>query len=48
MLPRVRVVRTGSGARAVQVIWEYRDDKPVLDHAGSAHDSVITVSGYAV
>ncbi|HMR50491.1 MAG TPA: IS1634 family transposase [Arachnia sp.] len=37
VLPRIRVVPTGSGARAVQVIWHYRDNKPVLDHIGSAH-----------
>ena len=37
VLPRIRVVPTGSGARAVQVIWHYRDNKPVLDHVGSAH-----------
>ena len=36
-VPRIRVVPTGSGARAVQVIWHYRDNKPVLDHLGSAH-----------
>lgn len=37
VLPRVRVVPTASGARAVQVIWRYKDNKPVLDHIGSAH-----------
>ena len=37
VLPRIRVVPTASGARAVQVIWNYRDNKPVLDHIGSAH-----------
>ncbi len=37
VLPRIRVVPTGSGARAVQVIWRYKDNKPVLDHIGSAH-----------
>ncbi|WP_297103150.1 hypothetical protein [Tessaracoccus sp.] len=37
VLPRIRVVPTASGARAVQVIWHYRDNKPVLDHIGSAH-----------
>lgn len=31
------MVRTGSGARAVQVIWRYVDNRPVLDHVGSAH-----------
>lgn len=36
-LPRIRVVPTASGAKAVQVIWRYRDNKPVLDHIGSAH-----------
>ena len=36
-LPRIRVVPTASGARAVQVIWHYQDNKPVLDHVGSAH-----------
>ena len=36
-MPRIRVVPTASGARAVQVIWYYRDNKPVLDHIGSAH-----------
>ena len=36
-VPRIRVVPTGSGARAAQVIWHYRDNKPVLDHIGSAH-----------
>lgn len=36
-LPRIRVVPTASGARAVQVIWHYRDNKTVLDHIGSAH-----------
>ena len=36
-VPRIRVVPTGSGARAVQVIWHYRDNRPVLDHIGSAH-----------
>ncbi|WP_297108283.1 hypothetical protein [Tessaracoccus sp.] len=30
VLPRIRVVPTASGARAVQVIWHYRDNKPVL------------------
>lgn len=32
------MVPTASGARAVQVIWRYVDNKPVLDHVGSAHD----------
>ena len=36
-VPRIRVVPTGSGARAVQVIRYYRDNRPVLDHIGSAH-----------
>ena len=36
-LPRIRVVPTASGAKAVQVIWHYLDNKPVLDHIGSAH-----------
>ena len=37
VLPRIRVVLTGSGARAVQVLWSYRGGKLVLDHVGSAH-----------
>ena len=37
VLPRSRVVLTGSGARAVQVLWSYRGGKLVLDHVGSAH-----------
>lgn len=36
-VPGIRVVPTGSGARAVQVIWYFRDNKPVLDHIGSDH-----------
>ena len=38
-LPRVRTVPTASGATAVQVIWRYVDNKPVLDHVGSAHSA---------
>ncbi|WJY63745.1 Transposase DDE domain protein [Corynebacterium atrinae] len=37
MPPKIRTVPTASGATAVQVIWGYRNRKPVLDHLGSAH-----------
>ena len=40
-LPRIRVVPTASGASAVQVIWRYTDNKPVLDHIGSAHNEEV-------
>ncbi|MDO4761982.1 MAG: hypothetical protein Q4A31_08705 [Corynebacterium sp.] len=36
-LPRICIVPTASGASAVQVLWRYVDNKPVLDHIGSAH-----------
>lgn len=31
------MVRTGSGASAVQVVWSYRGNRPQLTHIGSAH-----------
>ena len=37
MPPKIRTVPTASGATAVQVIWQYTNRKPVLDHLGSAH-----------
>lgn len=37
MPPKIRTVPTASGATAVQVIWGYKNRKPVLDHIGSAH-----------
>ena len=36
-LPRIRLVPTGSGATAVQIIWRYHQRRPILDHIGSAH-----------
>ena len=36
-LPRIRTVPTASRATAVQIIWRYRNNRPVLDHIGSAH-----------
>lgn len=36
-LPRIRTVPTASGGTAVQVIWRYTGNRPVLDHVGTAH-----------
>lgn len=36
--PSIRTVKTGSGATAVQVIWSWKQGRPVLDHIGSAHN----------
>ena len=33
----VRTVRTKSGARAVQIVWRYRQGSRELEHVGSAH-----------
>lgn len=37
MPPKIRTVTTASGATAVQVVWGYKDRRPVLDHIGSGH-----------
>nr|WP_257202904.1 IS1634 family transposase [Corynebacterium cystitidis] len=39
MPPKIRTVTTASGATAVQVVWGYKNRKPVLDHIGSAHNA---------
>jgi len=37
MPPKIRAVPTASGATAIQIIWGYKNRKPILDHIGSAH-----------
>lgn len=37
MSPHVRVVKTASGTRAVQIVYSNRDGKRDLEHVGSAH-----------
>src|SRR3954451_7810394 len=38
MSPYVRTVRTGSGARAVQIVHSTRRGSRDIEHIGSAHD----------
>jgi len=35
-----RVVKTGAGSRAVQIVWSNRGGKREIEHLGSAHDDV--------
>lgn len=37
MTPHIRVVPTGSGARAVQIVYSHRGGKRDLEHIGSGH-----------
>jgi len=38
--PHIRTVKTGSGARAVQIVYSRRKGSRQIEHIGSAHDDV--------
>ena len=40
MAPYVRTPKTGSGGRAVQIVWRQYKGSLVIEHVGSAHDEV--------
>lgn len=40
MSPRIRKIKTGSGATAVQIVRKFRGKVTVLEHVGSAHTDV--------